>query len=508
MTRRQSPPAHALEPTAIAAMFAGEQLAISPEWEERFATGALPTLLDMRAARRGGRRADMFDSTSSGQSDLYERVGDVGIVTISGPLMQTGGGWWFDGHAAIRARIEAAVAGGVKRLALRIDSPGGVVAGNFDAVRASIACLAAAGIKCDAWCGGGGAFSAAFAWACVASSISLPDTGGVASVGVLNVLTDRTKQNDIEGVKRTVVRSGTRKAEGHPDVPTTDAAIQRDQVIVDAFADIFASIVSTSRMAARGTSGAAMTPEAVLAPQGQCFYGVEAVKSGFADRVESWDSFLARVQAMAEEESMKGLKGYLGLAEDASDERVMQVMRERDMAAETKARAAVDEVTAAKALVIKAETELQTLASEMAELVCAEALVAGKATAAEIEADKQLVAHASKPLAARQLRDRYAARQRGAALPKETKAPVDAPQTMGPEKTAALAATKALNGAGMTFTEIASHYGSADYARLLSEHQVATAPRDRAMFAQVNIGAGAPPVPTPGVPTAPIIRGS
>ena len=470
-------------------MFAGEELAIARGWEERFASGLLPTLLDMRAAACDP-RAGLFDSSSSGQSDMFQRIGDVGVVSISGPLMQQGGGWWFDGHAAIRSRVESAVADGVKVLALRIDSPGGVVAGCFDGVRAAIACAATAGVQVMAWCGGNGAFSAAYAWACAASSISVPDTGGVGSVGVLGTLYDETKQNEMNGVRVNVIRSGERKAEGHPDVPTTDGAIAREQAIVDGFAAIFAGIVSASRMASGGT-GAALTPEAVLAFQGECFYGVRSVEMGLADRVESYDSFLARACAMAEACGMKQMNARLGLSPDASEERAIQVFEGIVAGHEAKLRAEGEARAKVEAEVVKLKGETQALAGEFLEYVKGDVLISGKATAATIDAEVALMGSDDKVRSARAFRDRYAPIARGAAVPRETQAPVEPPATVGPATSAARAAAGAdafakLDGGKMTMTEIGAAYGTEHFDRLVTEHTRAHAATDAARFARLN----------------------
>ena len=52
-----------------------------------------------------------------------------------GPLDQRGGFWW-DGYDSVSERVSAALADrDVQAVVLAIDSPGGVVAGCFDAAR-------------------------------------------------------------------------------------------------------------------------------------------------------------------------------------------------------------------------------------------------------------------------------------------------------------------------------------------------------------------------------------
>jgi ClpP class serine protease len=457
--------AHAIAPEAIAAMFAGERLAIAREWEDRFAEGALPTKLD--------RRAGMFDDdSSSGPSSSFERVGAVNVVTIDGPLLQHGGGWWFDGHEAIRARIADAVAAGPKIIALRIDSPGGVVAGCYDMVRSAAEIIAAAGIMCVAWCGGSGAFSGGYAWASVASEISVPDSGGVGSIGVMSKIRDWTKANEIEGIKVDVIRSGDRKCEKDPDIKTTPAAVAREQAIVDDMAAIFAAIVNNTRK---------LGTEKILGYQGECFFGAKAVEVGLADCVESFDAFMARCQARAEEMSMKATALRLGLAADASEADIMKAidaLEQRAVKAEGEAR--------------KAAEECDRVAGTLISAVKAEALVSGRKTAGQIAADEEIFAEMPKARAAVKIHEAYAKIERGAALPKETKEPIDPPQTKGPSVVATEANVAALNGAAMTVTQIAAHYGTAHYERLMNEHVTAQASKDAGMFARVQPPNGAP----------------
>ncbi len=105
-------------------MFAG-LLALDPRY---FAT------LDA-AGFRSSRSA--WDPSREGSAPLpYTRANGVGVVDIDGPLMERAEWSWYgccDGHEDIGDRCVAAAADpAVKIGALRINSPGGVVAGCFD----------------------------------------------------------------------------------------------------------------------------------------------------------------------------------------------------------------------------------------------------------------------------------------------------------------------------------------------------------------------------------------
>jgi ClpP class serine protease len=289
--------------------FAG-QLAIDPRFLDRF------TASDFPRSRSAG-----YD-TGSGSTPLpYARANGVAVVEIDGPLCQRGDYYWYDSHESITARCLAAAADPAVRLgALRIDSPGGVVAGCFDGVRAVRAAFAAAGKPLLVWAGGDGAYSAGYAWACAGSKIFIPDTAGVGSIGVLSTMYDRVAANELEGYRVVVIRSGERKAEGHPDVALTDGALGREQVIIDAMAEIFAGDICAP---ARDTTGAAL-----LAYQGECFYGATAVQKGLADGVMPWEDFLALCETEAKGIMSKAIAARLGIAESATEQQIINAIGE------------------------------------------------------------------------------------------------------------------------------------------------------------------------------------
>ena len=66
----------------------------------------------------------------------YEVVNGVAIVPVCGALMDRAG-WWWDGYDSIQKRCEAAHADpSVRAVMLDLDSPGGMITGLFDCVRA------------------------------------------------------------------------------------------------------------------------------------------------------------------------------------------------------------------------------------------------------------------------------------------------------------------------------------------------------------------------------------
>jgi signal peptide peptidase SppA len=219
----------------------------------------------------------------------FERRGNVAVVSISGALAQRAWSCWImagDGYDAIETRVRAAIDDAdVRAVVLRIDSPGGEVAGNFECARAIRAMASAAAKPVVAYVDEM-ACSAAFALACAADAIVTPDTGLLGSVGVITVLADRTKQNELAGLSPRVVRSGKFKAVPHSAEPLTDDVVAHVQARVDALAVVFADHVAASRPAFADAA-------AVLALEGAVFVGRDAVKRGLADKAGSFADALA-----------------------------------------------------------------------------------------------------------------------------------------------------------------------------------------------------------------------
>lgn len=224
-----------------------------------------------------------------GDDKPYQMHGSVAVVCVDGPLMQRGG-YWFDGYARIRERFKAALDdSAVTAVVLKINSPGGVCAGCFSAVRAMSAEKEASGKPVIAYADES-AYSAAYAIACVADTIVVPPEGGVGSVGVIGTLQDWTAFNDAMGVRVAVITSGAQKADGHPDTPLRPEVIARFQTRINELAASFADIVASSR---------SMTSADVLKLEAGCFHGDGAVRAGLADKVATLEEAIAMASPAA-----------------------------------------------------------------------------------------------------------------------------------------------------------------------------------------------------------------
>ena len=183
-----------------------------------------PILLDPRALDplRGAAgfrpRADASNGSGTSSPAPFTREGDVAVVSIEGPLSQRAWSCWLfegDGYDAVTSRMKAAIDDRATRsVVMRIDSPGGEVAGCFEAVRTIRAMAKAAGKPLVAYADEM-ACSAAYALACACDEVVLPDTGMVGSVGVILTLASRAGELAQRGVSVTLLTSGAAKADGH-----------------------------------------------------------------------------------------------------------------------------------------------------------------------------------------------------------------------------------------------------------------------------------------------------
>lgn len=246
-------------------------------------------LLDERSITRA--YAPFGDDEEDEHDHRFEMRDGVAIISIDGPLSQRGDSWWWDGYEAVEHRLAAALASSATGIVLKVNSPGGVVAGCFEAAKRMREACVRAGKPVVAYADEM-ACSAAYALACIADTIVLPPGGTVGSVGVIATASDRTKANELEGHAIVVVTSGDRKADLHPDVPLSDAAVAQLRARVDLLAGLFSDWVAQRR----GT-----TSEAVAALQAATFDGQAALTAGLADRVGSLADAvsLARVSTSA-----------------------------------------------------------------------------------------------------------------------------------------------------------------------------------------------------------------
>lgn len=194
-------------------------------------------------------------------------------------------GSWATGYEYIGAAIERGMADeNVKGIALMIDSPGGVVAGNFDLVDDIYAARGSKPIRAYGDTVASGAYSIASA----ADDITVSRDAAVGSIGVLTMHIDVSKAMDERGVKITFIHAGKHKVEGNPYEPLGKEARARIQDRIDSMYDVFVSTVARNR---------GMEEKDVRATEALVYTPVQAVEKGLADQIGRIPDSIAAFQA-------------------------------------------------------------------------------------------------------------------------------------------------------------------------------------------------------------------
>lgn len=192
----------------------------------------------------------------------------------------------FQSYESILDDARAIMESTPRAVVMRIDSPGGLVSGCFEAATELRAIFGGTPVYAYVE---GKATSAAYALACIANEIVVAPSGCVGSIGVINPLVDETSRDEREGVRWHFVTSGARKADGHPHAGVGDAVLERTQAMVDQFAEMFFTHVATYRPA--------LTVDTLRAFEAGVFHGDKSTGVKLADAVETFPKFIARISA-------------------------------------------------------------------------------------------------------------------------------------------------------------------------------------------------------------------
>lgn len=252
---------------------------------ERHASGERLTERDLRAA--------VGDKPAGSRESAMYRVGDVAVIPVRGVIAryadQVNGVCQETGRSAesIQADIRAALSDlMVRSIVLRIDSPGGTVAGTAETA-AAIRDAAAAGKPVHAFVDGLAA-SAAYWIASAADTITVSaPTAQVGSIGVITAHYDETAAEERRGYRLQVFRSAALKAPGAWGEKLTPEQAESIQRNISQLHAVFSSAVKSNRQLSDQQVAQATTGEVWAADQ--------AKSMGLIDGVQSWDSFLTTV---------------------------------------------------------------------------------------------------------------------------------------------------------------------------------------------------------------------
>lgn len=228
-----------------------------------------------------------------------EIKGGIAVIPVHGSLVQRGS--WLDAESgltsydAIRERLDEALAdSAVSAILLDVDSPGGEVAGCFDLADYIHAARAQKPIWAVA---NEAAFSAAYALASAAERLWVTRTAGVGSVGVIAMHVDYSQAEKAAGIKVTPIFAGKHKNDFSPHEPLSRDARGRLQAEIDRVYGLFVGAVARNR---------GLSLDSVRATEAGLYFGPNAVESGLADTVGSFEEALAALAEGGARISTKG----------------------------------------------------------------------------------------------------------------------------------------------------------------------------------------------------------
>lgn len=215
-------------------------------------------------------------ASATGRSyDVQDRIA---IIPISGTLVSKMSSLrpysGMTGYNGIVSRVMQAISDpGVEGILLDMDTPGGMVAGAFDAAD-MIARLRTEkpiwSLANDMHCSAGQLISSA------CSRRLVTQTARAGSIGVLMAHSDYSGQMEQAGVDITLIFSGNHKVDGNPYEKLPESVRTSFQLKIDGMRQMFASKVS-------GYTG--MRLEAVLATEAAVYNGQEVIDAGLADEL-------------------------------------------------------------------------------------------------------------------------------------------------------------------------------------------------------------------------------
>ncbi len=222
----------------------------------------------------------------------YAIDGGVAIVDVMGTLVHRASGMeamsGMTSYESLRSEMKQALSDpDVKSILLRVDSPGGEVAGLFDFADELHAARGAKPIYAIAE---DLAASAAYAIASAADRLYVTRTGQVGSIGVIATHMDVSRAAKNQGVEVEHVIAGKHKADGSPyDPEKRPAGLAKLQERVNAVYEEFTSDVARNR----GVSQAA-----VKATEAAVFDATKATELGLADGVRTFADVLAEMKGL------------------------------------------------------------------------------------------------------------------------------------------------------------------------------------------------------------------
>ncbi len=209
----------------------------------------------------------------------YRMKGQVAVIPVHGYLAHRSSihiPGLFTGYDYITSLVKTAlIDDSVDGIVLDVMSPGGMVAGAFEAADD----IKAAAQQKPVWAiVDSSSYSAAYLISSGATQIVAPQTGGVGSIGVVTMHVDMSKLYEAWGIKVTMIYAGDYKVDGHPYAELSDEVKSRIEARLDQAYTLFVDAVADGR---------SLTSDVVKSTQAGTFQGEGAKDIGLIDAVMS-----------------------------------------------------------------------------------------------------------------------------------------------------------------------------------------------------------------------------
>lgn len=322
---------------------------------------SLHASLEMDALIASKMAAGLASTQEADTPYLYERQGNIGVVSIKGPLSNRTS--WWDAemgratYPAIRdAMVHAASDPEVKSILLDIDSGGGAVAGVEDT--GNLIRMINDKVKPVSAFTDGVMASAAYWLGSSAGEVHNTKSAMVGSIGVITTHMEYSKALKEDGVTATVMRAGKYKALANPYEPLTEEAKAQIQAALDSAYNMFLEHVAAMR-------GVTVQKADDTMAQGREFMGKDAVGVGLTDGLMTYDALISKLSAESIDTSKKLIdnvgKAYQGVP-------MKKALTEQQIAAMAEGAAVVEqEAVEAQAVAQEAVADGQTAVEEQVE---------------------------------------------------------------------------------------------------------------------------------------------
>ena len=249
-----------------------------------------------KAAALDGFKADDMEDEEDvvDVSHMLKVQGNVAIITIAGSLIDGHAGYMryygMTGYLDIRAALTQALANpAVGSIMLYTASGGGHVAGCHETAQLI---RRIDKVKPVVTYNGSNMGSACTWLAASAREVFVAETANSGSIGIIMVHASREKQLKEMGINVTVIRAGAEKALASPYEDLTDKAKAILQGQADALYDIFINHVADARGVSKQVADSKFG-------QGREFFGKQAVESGLADKMGTFEDAFDRATTLA-----------------------------------------------------------------------------------------------------------------------------------------------------------------------------------------------------------------